>query len=94
MANEKRLIDAKALFQEFERAAWYDNADRDEIAEQILLEMPAVDAVEVVHGHWAIDEEDIKWGNSLKKRYCTNCGKRPHFDKDNREFIMALAYGL
>lgn len=52
-------------------------------------EAPTVDAVPVVHGRWAIDEEDIKWGNSLKKRYCTNCGKRPHFDKENREFILS-----
>lgn len=48
-----------------------------------------VEAVEEVHGRWAIDEEDIEWGNSLKKRYCTNCGKRPHFDKENREFILS-----
>lgn len=47
------------------------------------------DAAPVVRGRWAIDEEDIKWGNSLKKRYCTNCGKRPHFDKENREFILS-----
>lgn len=43
-----RLIDADALFKEFERAAWYDNADRDEIAEEILLQMPTIDAVPVV----------------------------------------------
>lgn len=42
----KMLIDADELFKEFERTAWYDNADRDEIAELILWQMPTVDAVE------------------------------------------------
>ena len=40
-------------------------------------------------GEWATDTEDIKWGNSLKKKYCTVCGKRPHFDKEKREFILS-----
>lgn len=43
-----RLIDADALFKAFEQTAWYDNADRDEVAEEILLQMPTIDAVEVV----------------------------------------------
>lgn len=43
-----RLIDADVLFKAFERAAWYSNMDRDEIAEEILLQMPTIDAVEVV----------------------------------------------
>ena len=43
-----RLIDADALFKAFEKTAWYNNADRDEIAEEILLQMPTVDAVEVI----------------------------------------------
>ena len=44
-----RLGDLDALFEEFERAAWYNNMDRDEIAEEILLRMPTIDAVPVVH---------------------------------------------
>ena len=39
-------------------------------------------------GRWATDEEDIYWGNSLKRKYCTNCGKRPLYDKEKREFIL------
>lgn len=42
----------------------------------------------VRHGRWATDEEDIEWGNSLKRKHCTNCGKRPHFDKEKREFVL------
>ena len=40
-------------------------------------------------GEWATDTEDIEWGNSLKKKHCTSCGKRPHFDKEKREFILS-----
>lgn len=47
-----------------------------------------VDAEPVRHGQWATDAEDIEWGNSLKRKYCTNCGKRPHFDKEEREFVL------
>lgn len=43
-----RLIDADALFAEFENADWYNNADRDEIAERLVLQAPTIDAVEVV----------------------------------------------
>lgn len=38
-----RLIDADALFKAFEKAAWYNNADRDEIAEELLLQMPTIE---------------------------------------------------
>lgn len=47
-ANEKRLIDADALWRKFESEPWYDNADRDEIALPLVDEAPTVDAVEVV----------------------------------------------
>ena len=43
-----RYIDADALFKEFERAAWYNNADRDDVAEEILSQIPTADVVEVV----------------------------------------------
>ena len=55
--------------------------------EAIIAKSGKADAVR--HGRWAIDEEDIKWGNALKKIYCTNCGKRPHFDKESRKFILS-----
>ena len=43
-----RLIDADALFKTFEEHGWYNNADRDEIAEKLLLEQPTIDAVQVI----------------------------------------------
>ena len=41
------LISRDALFAEFENAGWYDLADRDEIAEELLLHAPTVDAIPV-----------------------------------------------
>lgn len=32
-----RLVDADALFREMEKASWYNNADRDEVAEELVL---------------------------------------------------------
>ena len=48
LPSEKRLIDADALWRKFESEPWYDNADRDEIALQLVDDAPTVDAVEVV----------------------------------------------
>ena len=47
-SNEKRLIDADAMWRKFESEPWYDNADRDEIALPLVDDAPTVDAVEVV----------------------------------------------
>lgn len=64
-----RPIDADALFAEFENADWYNNADRDEIAERLILQAPTIDAVSVVHGEWK--PFDLTWGRSIW--YCTAC---------------------
>jgi len=37
-----RLIDADALFKAFQRSGWYNNADRDEVADAIVLDAPTV----------------------------------------------------
>ena len=39
-----RLIDADALFLAFENAKWYDNNDRDLVAEDILMDAPTISA--------------------------------------------------
>lgn len=38
-----RTIDADALFREMEKAQWYNNADRDEIAEELVLNAPTIE---------------------------------------------------
>lgn len=37
-----RLIDADALFHKMEEVGWYDNADRDEIAEMLVMFAPTI----------------------------------------------------
>ena len=70
-----RLIDADALFAEFENVDWYNNADRDEIAERLVLQAPTIDAVEVVPGEWIEDYNGNGW-NDYWDYTCSNCGKR------------------
>ena len=77
-----RPIDADALFAEFENADWYNNADRDEIAERLILQAPTIDAVSVVHGEWIEHKErTIVMDNNFVDFYpteyeCSNCGLR------------------
>lgn len=42
----------------------------------------------VVHGQWETNPDDIYWGNTVKRKYCTACKKEPHFDREKREFIL------
>ena len=66
-----RLIDADTLFAEFENVDWYNNADRDEIAERLVLQAPTIDAVSVVQGEWINKHE---WSNGFFERECSVCG--------------------
>ena len=65
-----RLIDADALFVEFENVGWYNNADRDEVAERLVLQAPTIDAIEV--GKWVLKTEDSSYWY-----VCSQCGERP-----------------
>ena len=58
-----RIINADALFREMEKAQWYNNADRDEIAEELVLNAPTIE--ERKKGHW------IDTGTHLKCSVCT-----------------------
>lgn len=81
-----RTIDADALFREMEKAQWYNNADRDEIAEELVLNAPTIEP-ERKKGKWLYDEERCATGiyaicsacdESIYQtgnfRYCPNCG--------------------
>ena len=37
-----RLIDVDTLFENMEKVSWFNNADRDEIAEKLVLTAPTV----------------------------------------------------
>ena len=85
MANKKRLIDANAMRQDWlyngENEYVYDtNAVLDSIDAQ-----PTVDAVEVVHGRWIVENEtSIRCSECCFNRasikmpmdYCPNCGAK------------------
>ena len=105
MANEKRLIDANAVPKLFEKK--YEETEQrildgesylDTLAEgfteadDVILSMPTVDAVEVVHGRWVKKTADYvyyyacsecgepvlksQWGNDFFSDYCPNCGAK------------------
>ena len=77
MENEKRLIDANALLEEIQfRRPVIDVetkivADCVEIARKAIVNAPAVDAVEVAHGHWVSLTECANAGV-----YCSVCNKK------------------
>ena len=64
-----RCIDADALFREMEKAQWYNNADRDEIAEELVLNAPTIEP-QRKKGKW-IEQED-GWGDAYYD--CSACG--------------------
>ena len=72
MANEKRLIDANALLDCFEKEykqSTYPYFHLDEITDEIM-HAPTVDAVEVVHGRWEPRKDAIGF---VRCSACHNC---------------------
>lgn len=63
-----RLIDGDALFRSMEEAEWYNNADRDEIAEELVLNAPTIE--EHKTGKWQITDA---YPHNV---YCSECHKR------------------
>lgn len=61
-----RPIDADALFREMEKAGWYDNADRDEVAEELVLNAPTIEPERTGIGN------NIGYADSV----CQNCGRQ------------------
>ena len=70
-----RTIDADALFAEFENVDWYNNADRDEIAERLVLQAPTIDAVSVVRGEWIEGGTVYFCGEQHLPLTCSICGR-------------------
>lgn len=91
MADEKRLIDAKPLME----SGWHlvkTGENNKFLAQMSLADVPAVKAVEVVHGEWrcvSLDPQDpyfvcshCRIGYSTiyheceEMKYCPNCGAK------------------
>ena len=83
MANEKRLIDAKPLMQN----GWHlvQTGESNRIIQSIsLADVPAVDAVEVVHGLW----EDMYGGKYANPRYrCSVCKEKALYKSVQDELL-------
>ena len=78
-----RIINADALFREMEKAQWYNNADRDEIAEELVLNAPTIE--ERKRGKWkekhhayADEEKIIEEWQSCKCSVCGRYDTRPY----------------
>ena len=70
MANEKRLIDANALWTALDEAGLFASGNPRHIAQQTVEEQPTVDAVEVVHGKWV--KSNHRWKKTYKCSVCDN----------------------
>jgi hypothetical protein len=66
-----RAIDGDVLFREMEKAQWYNNADRDEIAEELVLNAPTIEP-QRKKGRWI--KKTIK--KKIENDYsCSVCGR-------------------
>lgn len=73
----------KKVHQRFTIADWFQfYLDAMGDAEDIIKELPAVDAVEVKHGHWVTEEEAIEKDDYSLRDTCSVCG---HCDWDCTE---------
>ena len=100
MANEKRLIDANALLEDFGEEPMVWNDGEAEIQERndwrtytrMVKNAPTVDAVEVVHGRW-VDRYGGKYANPLYE--CSRCYEKARYrvrvnELGNEYFVQAL----
>ena len=76
----KKLLRDEAYFNPYFRQEQY--------AIEVLNKMPVEDVAPVIHGKWLEDEEDVKWGNSLIKRFCSNCKKTAYWDEEKYCFVL------
>lgn len=56
--------------------------------EDFINSQPTADVEEVKRGYWKTNEEDIEWNNSIKRKYCSVCGKIAYWDSIKFVFIL------
>lgn len=39
-------------------------------------------------GEWLTDEDDVRYGSRIKRKYCSACGKSPYFDRETGKYIL------
>lgn len=68
-----RTIDADALFRAMEDAEWYNNADRDEIAEKLVMDAPTIE-LKRKQGNWKYERmKHLLNGETRTVRVCSEC---------------------
>ena len=75
----KRLIDANATIDAFTN--WLTSRYDGRLPRDIVAELPTVDAVEVVHGHWRYYSTTMQECSNCQRhtarhkfKYCPHCG--------------------
>ena len=99
MANEKRLIDANEFWNRLSNVVYdiFTVHEKDgqrtntasvgyytETIQEVLKRTKTVDAVEVLHGRWILQEDGYHCSNcdiqaiytGVKLNYCPNCGAK------------------
>ncbi len=81
MANEKRLIDADAFLEHWNKE--YRHQYANDMFKVAIANFPTVDAVEVVHGRWIFRKNwdyfvcsKCSCESSNYSNYCPNCGAK------------------
>ena len=76
MASEKRLIDVEqAKRATYEEIFWTESEQA--VVRNFLAKLPKVDAVEVVHGIWLVDDYDSGdpgYYSAYIEVHCSKCG--------------------
>ena len=83
-----RAINADELFRAMEDAEWYNNADRDEIAEKLVMDAPTIEP-ERKKGKWITCDilQEVKCSECRmcfrhKAKFCPNCGADMRGEQD------------
>lgn len=82
-----RLIDADALWHNMETADWYNNADRDEVAEPLVLRSPTI-------GEWISvkDRMPAETHSMFFKLYGTPKWRNAMWREESNHVLVAITF--